>query len=64
MSEKDVNDRLPTREDFEAVRHYAGEPCECDERMKRLKGEVDSVLCRPCRARKLMDDLLRLSEVA
>jgi hypothetical protein len=51
------------REDFEAVRFVAGDPCICDPRAKLLAGEVcPRILCKPCRARKLMNDLVAESE--
>jgi hypothetical protein len=57
-----VSERLPARADFEAVRHYAGEPCECPAEVALICLEVPSVACKPCRARKVLEELLKLSE--
>lgn len=57
-----MSDRLPNRADFEAVRHYAGEPCECLAEVKLVCLEVPGAACKSCRARKVLGELLKLSE--
>lgn len=60
--------REPTREDFEAARHFMGEDCTCDSAVTSLgtseyleqEAELDSMRCKPCRVRKRWNELLKV----
>lgn len=49
-----------SRPDFDAAVSLAKGECECDEVAKLIAVEVDSVLCRPCRARKRCNELVKV----
>lgn len=52
--------RPPSRADLYLVIELASQACECDEVAGLMAGEVDSVLCQPCRARKRWNELLEV----
>lgn len=62
MSATITLERQPSREDLRAVVEASEWPCECDERARLLKDEVESVLCVSCKARKALGDLVKVSE--
>lgn len=51
-----------TREDIEALRNFAAESCECPAEVALICLEVPGAACMPCRAKKWIEDEVRLAE--
>lgn len=51
-----------TREDFEALRNFAREPCECPEIARIIADEAPGILCAPCKCRRWLEEDERLAE--
>lgn len=51
--------RDPTRADFYAAKDFMRAECECPEAARVMKGETDSLLCKPCRVRRRWNELVK-----